>query len=250
MGVSVIFDLLPMLLIEFHRPAGFPILGVNLFRPTVIPDRLPLPNDLLHAVLLLPDGSFQFVLMIRQSLNLIIQLFQRTDVMLFQKDDHLRFCVDVIPLSPDLITFPLAGAELCFYINQSLDLTFGEITTRDFWNVHMIMRQRPAQGCLIVFRSKGIEPDISLSLRRLDADLRAALYATSGIFQHLHQRIEAIRLHPQRGVDDHSQLVPMGETPLIALPFVVGNGFVLRILNDRQTVFPAKRIADLRKILC
>ena len=85
---------------------------------------------------------------------------------------------------------------------------------------------------LNLFRSKGIEPDISLSLRRLDADLRAALDAATGIFQQLHQRIEAIRLHPQRGVDDHSQLIPVGEPSLIALSLVVSDGFVLRILND------------------
>ena len=42
----------------------------------------------------------------------------------------------------------------------------------------------------------------------------------------------------------------MGETLLIALPFVVSNGLILRILNDRQAVFPAERIADLRQILC
>ena len=42
----------------------------------------------------------------------------------------------------------------------------------------------------------------------------------------------------------------MGEPSLIALPLIVGNGFILRVLNDRQTVFPAERIADLRQILC
>ena len=66
MGIPVIFNLLPMLLIEFHRPAGFPILGVNLFRPAVIPDRLPLPVDLLHPVLLSPEGGFQIILPILQ----------------------------------------------------------------------------------------------------------------------------------------------------------------------------------------
>ncbi len=65
--------------------------------------------------------------------------------MLFQKDDHLRFRVNVVPLGPDLITFPFAGVELCFNVDQSLDLTFGEITPRDFRNVHMNSRQRPAQ---------------------------------------------------------------------------------------------------------
>ena len=152
--------------------------------------------------------------------------------MLFQKDHHLRFRVNVVPFGPHLITFSFACAELCFNINQPLELTLGKITPRDFRNVHMIMRQRPAQGCLIVFRSKGIEPDISLSLRRLDADMRAALDAATGIFQQLHQRIKAVRLHPQRGVNDHSQLIPMGKPSLIALPLIVGNGFILRILND------------------
>ena len=228
----MIFDLLPMLLIEFHGPAGFPILGVNLFRPAVIPDRLPLSVDLLHSVLFFPESCFQLFLLIGQLLNLIVQLFQRIDLMLFQENDHLRFCVDVVSLSPDLITFSFAGVKLCFNVDQSLDLTSVEIAPWDFRNVHMIMCQRPAQGCLIVFRSKGIEPDISLSLRRLDADLRAALDAATGIFQQLHQRIKAVMLHPQRGVNDHSQLIPMGEPSLIALPLIVGNGFILRILND------------------
>ena len=42
----------------------------------------------------------------------------------------------------------------------------------------------------------------------------------------------------------------MGEPSLIALPLIVGNSFILRILNHRQAVFPAERIADLRQILC
>ena len=179
-------------------------------------------------------------MLICQFLNLIVQLFYRTDVMIFQENDHLRFCVDVVSLSPDLITFSFAGVKLCFNVDQSLDLTSVEIAPWDFRNVHMIMYQRPAQGCLIVFRSKGIEPDISLSLRRLDADLRAALDAATGIFQQLHQRIKAVRLHPQRGVNDHSQLIPMGKPSLIALPFIVGNGLILWILNHRQAVFPAE----------
>ncbi len=113
-----------MLLIEFHRPAGFPILGVNFFRSTVIPDRLSLPIDFFHPVLLLPNGSFQRVSLIGQLLNLIVQLLQRTDLMLFQEDHHLRFRIDVVSLGPDLITFSLANAELCFDIHQSLDLIF------------------------------------------------------------------------------------------------------------------------------
>ena len=59
-----------------------------------------------------------------------------------------------------------------------------------------------------------------------------------------------VRLHPQRRINDHSQFIPMGETPLIALPFVVSDGLILRILNHRQAVFPAERIADLCQILC
>ena len=165
---------------------------------------MPLSVDLLHSVLFFPESCFQLFLLIGQLLNLIVQLFQRIDLMLFQENDHLRFCVDVVSLSPDLITFSFAGVKLCFNVDQSLDLTSVEIAPWDFRNVHMIMCQRPAQGCLIVFRSKGIEPDISLSLRRLDADLRAALDAATGIFQQLHQRIKAVRLHPQRGINDHS----------------------------------------------
>ena len=128
----------------------------------------------------------------------------------------------------------------CFNINQPLELTLGKITPRDFRNVHMIMCQRPAQRCFIIFRTKSIEPDIPLSLRRLDTDMCAALDAATGIFQQLHQRIEAIRLHLQRGVDDHSQLIPVGKLSLIALPFIVGNGLILWILNHRQAVFPAE----------
>ena len=79
--------------------------------------------------------------------------------------------------------------------------------------------------------------------------MRAAFDATAGIFQQLHQRIKAIRLHPQRGVNDHSQLIPMGELSLIALPLVIRNSFVLRITNDRKLVLLADLIAELSKIL-
>ena len=68
----------------------------------------------------------------------------------------------------------------------------------------------------------------------------AALDATAGIFQQLHQRIKAVRLHPQRRINDHSQLIPMGEPSLITLPFVVSDGLILRVLNHRQAVFPAE----------
>lgn len=104
----------------------------------------------------------------------------------------------------------------------------------------MITSQRPAQRCFIVFLAEGIEADISFSLRRLDADLRSALDATPNLFQQLHQRIKAVRLHPQHGIDDHSQLIPVGKLSLIALPFIVGNGLILWILNHRQAVFPAE----------
>ena len=76
-----------------------------------------MPIDFFHPVLLLPDGSFQRVSLIGQLLNLIVQLLQRTDLMLFQEDYHLRFRVNVVPLGPDLITFPFAGAELCFNVD-------------------------------------------------------------------------------------------------------------------------------------
>ena len=55
LGFLVLFDFLPMLLIEFRGPPGFPILNVNLFRPAVIPDCFPLPIDLLHPILLSPE---------------------------------------------------------------------------------------------------------------------------------------------------------------------------------------------------
>ena len=193
---------------------------------------MPLSVDLLHSVLFFPESCFQLFLLIGQLLNLLVQLFQRIDLMLFQENDHLRFCVDVVSLSPDLITFSFAGAELRFNVDQSLDLTFCEIAPRNSRNVHMITSQRPAQRCFIVFRAEGIKTNIPFTLRRLDADLRAALDATADIFQQLHQRIEAVRLHPQRGINDHSQLIPMGKTSLIALPLIVGNGLILRILND------------------
>ena len=61
--------------------------------------------------------------------------------MLFQKDHHLRFCVDVVPFGPDLIAFSFAGAEFCFNVDQSLDLAFGEIAPWDFQDVHMIACQ-------------------------------------------------------------------------------------------------------------
>ena len=113
----------------------------------------------------------------------------------------------------------------------------------------MITSQRPAQRCFIVFRAEGIEADIPFSLWRLDADLRAAFDETADVFRQLHQRIKAVRLHPQHGINGHSQLIPMGELSLIALPLVIRNSFVLRITNDRKLVLFADLIAELSKIL-
>ena len=62
--------------------------------------------------------------------------------MLFQEDDRLRYCIDVVTLSPYLIAFALSGAQLAFDVDQPLDLTFGIISAWNFRNVHMITSQR------------------------------------------------------------------------------------------------------------
>ena len=105
--------------------------------------------------------------------------------MLFQEDDRLGYCVDVVTLSPHQIALALSGAQLVFNVGQPLDLTFGIISAGSFRNVHMITRQRLSQCILIVFRAEALQPDIALSIRRLEADMGSAPDAASGIFQHL-----------------------------------------------------------------
>ncbi len=43
--------------------------------------------------------------------------------MLFQEDDRLGYCIDVVTLSPHQIAFTLSGAQLVFNVDQPLDLT-------------------------------------------------------------------------------------------------------------------------------
>ena len=61
-------------------------------------------------------------LLFQQLINLLFQFFRRSDVMLFQEDDRLRDCIDVVTLSPHLIAFALSGAQLAFDVDQPLDL--------------------------------------------------------------------------------------------------------------------------------
>ena len=79
--------------------------------------------------------------------------------------------------------------------------------------------------------------------------MRPTLDAASGIFQQLHQSIKAVRLHPQHGINDHSQFIPIGEPSPITFPFVIGQRFSLRIMNDRKLMLFTDRIAELSKVL-
>ena len=122
LGFFMRFDFRAMLLIEFCRPAGFAKLSVYLFRPAVITDGLTLTIDFFHAILCLSDEGFLFFIGRLQIINLLFQFFRRSDVMLFQEDDRLRDCIDVVTLSPHLIAFALSGAQLAFDVDQPLDL--------------------------------------------------------------------------------------------------------------------------------
>ena len=113
----------------------------------------------------------------------------------------------------------------------------------------MFAGQRLPQRCFIVFRAERIEPDIPFAVRRLHADLRAALDETAGIFQQLHQRIEAVRPQAQRRINHHPQLIPAGESLLITLPLVIAYRPILWIGYDRQPMFLAEFIAEMRHIL-
>ena len=44
--------------------------------------------------------------------------------MLFQEDDRLGYCIDVVTLSPYLIAFTLSVAQLVFNVDKQLDLIF------------------------------------------------------------------------------------------------------------------------------
>ena len=79
--------------------------------------------------------------------------------------------------------------------------------------------------------------------------MRSSLDSAADFFQQLHQRIKAIRLQTKGSVDCHSQKITTGDWLLIPLPLVIGNGLVLRILYNRQTVFSAKLIADAENFL-
>ena len=160
-------------------------MSVYLFRPAVITDGLTLTIDFFHAILCLSDEGFLFFIGRLQIINLLFQFFRRSDVMLFQEDDRLRDCIDVVTLSPHLIAFALSGAQLAFDVDQPLDLTFGIISAGNFRNMHMITGKRLSQCILIVFRPEALQPDIALSIWRLEADMGSALDAASGIFQHL-----------------------------------------------------------------
>ena len=87
------------------------------------------------------------------------------------------------------------------------------------------------QFCFRVFRAEAVKTNIPFSAGRLNTDMSAAFDPASCFFHQLHERIKSIRLHPQRFVNRNSETIPAGQFGLIALPFLVGNSFVLRILN-------------------
>jgi len=100
------------------------------------------------------------------------------------------------------------------------------------------------QFCFRVFRAEAVQTNIPFTTRRLNADMSAAFDPASCFFHQLHERIKSIWPHSQCRVNRNSQRIPTGQFRLIALPFLIRNGFVLRILNDRKMMLTAKLIAD------
>ena len=153
--------------------------------------------------------------------------------MLLQENDRLGFRINIVALSPHNVASTLPSIlELCFNIDQPFDLTVGVLTPGDFRNVHMLTVERFPQNCFRVFRAEAIQTNIPLTAGRLNAHMSTSLDPASRFFHQLHERVKSIWLHPQRSVNRNSQRIPARQFGLIALPFLIRNGFVLRILND------------------
>ena len=181
-----------------------------------------------------------------QHVNLIFQFLDRSDVMLFQENDRLGFSVNIVSLRPYHVAFAFPFTELRFYINQPFYLAVVVFAPWNFRNVNMMTVKHLPQFCFRVFRAEAVQTNIPFTTRRLNADMSAAFDPASCFFHQLHERIKSIWPHSQCRVNRNSQRIPTGQFRLIALPFLIRNGFVLRILNDRKMMLTAKLIADLR----
>ena len=157
----------------------------------------------------------------------------------------MGFRINIVALSPHNIASTLRTIpELCFNVDQPFDLTVGVLTPGDFRNVNVLAVECFPQSCFRVFCAETVQTNIPLAAGRLDAHMSASLDPASRFFHQLHERIKSIWLHSQCRVNRNSQRIPTGQFRLIVLPFLIRNGFVLRILNDRKMMLTAKLIAD------
>ena len=101
------------------------------------------------------------------------------------------------------------------------------------------------QSCFRVFCAETVQTNIPLAAGRLDAHMSASLDPASRFFHQLHERVKSIWLHPQCSVNCDSQRITARQFGLIALPFLIRNGFVLRNLNDRKMMLTTKLVTDL-----
>ena len=157
--------------------------------------------------------------------------------------------IGVVSFRPAFIAFALAGSQLCFNVNQALDLTLRHPVSGALGDMHMLSGKRQAQSFFCVFCANRVQPDKPLCAGRLDADLRAALDPTARFLQQLHQRIETIRLHPKRSVNRHPQHVTPGCFGILPKPLVISDRLILRFSDDGELVFFADLIAQLSQRL-
>lgn len=170
-------------------------------------------------------------------------------MILFQVDHRACQRTGVASFRPAFIAFALAGSQLYFNVNQALDLAFRHPASGAFGDMHMLSGKQHAQCFFRVLCANRIQPDKALCAGRLDADLRAALNPAACFLQQLHQRIEALRLHPKRSVNHHPQHVTLGCFGVLAEPLVISDRLVFWFPDDGELVFFADLIAQLSQRL-
>ena len=165
--------------------------------------------------------------------------------MLFQENDRLGFCINVISLCPNHVTFSFSFTEFRFNINQPFYLAVGIFASWCFRNVSMMTVERLPQFRFRVFLAKAVQTNIAFTTRRLYADMSAAFDPASRFFHQLHECIKSIRLHSQHSINCNAQGISACQFGLIAFPSIIRNCFVLWILNDGKMMFATKFVTDL-----
>ena len=127
-----------MLPIERRRPSRLTELCINLLRSPVNQNGFLLPADLLHPLLCCADVAFQRLSLIERGLNPVLKLGIGADLILFQIDHRACQHIDVVSFRPAFIAFALAGAQLCFNVNQALDLAFRHPASGTLGDMHML----------------------------------------------------------------------------------------------------------------